>query len=245
MRKPDTLLSITILCLTLNTSLFAESDRAPPSSESTAMGDHSHMDHSQMGHDHHAGHSDHAMTFDKEGMVMNFNSEKLPGGCEQVSEDVSFTVRAGVDYADNFNGDVFGMDTHEIVVKPCSRITVTFINEDAVRHQFMVHGLPRYIYPQGMFHLEAVGGATKQGTFIVPADNQTFLIHCDLAQHMEKGMKAQLVVGSGSGDLTSIPGISAKFRADDYISQHQRRWTIGVGILISVLLALPLAIRLL
>ena len=72
----------------------------------------------------------------------------------------------------------------------------------------MVHGLPKYIYDQGMFHLEAAGGSRKSGSIIVPSDNKTYLIHCDIAQHMEKGMKAQLVVGKGSGDLPSIPGIS-------------------------------------
>ena len=39
-------------------------------------------------------------------------------------------------------------------------------------------------------------------------------MHCDIAQHMEKGMKAQLKVGKGRGDLPSIPGISAATFAD-------------------------------
>ena len=54
----------------------------------------------------------------------------------------------------------------------------------------MVHGLPRYLYPGGMFHLEANGGDSQTGTFIVPSDARTYLVHCDLPQHMEKGMKA-------------------------------------------------------
>jgi hypothetical protein len=33
---------------------------------------------------------------------------------------------------------------------------------------------------------------------------------------MEKGMKAQLKVGGGDGDLPSIPGISAPVKADVY-----------------------------
>jgi len=202
--------------------------------------DHSQMDHSQMGHE---GHGDHAMTFDEQGMVMNFNTEKLPGGCDEVSEDVAFTVRAGTAYAEKFAGDVFGMDTHELAVKPCSRVTVTFINEDAVRHQFMVHGLPKYIYSMGMFHIEAAGGATKQGTFIVPGENKTYLLHCDLAQHMENGMKAQLVVGKGSGDLTSVPGISAKFRADQYLSKENQAWAIFGGLVLAILLLTPLIRR--
>ena len=81
----------------------------------------------------------------------------------------------------------------------------------------MVHGLPRYLYPAGMFHLEAAGGETVTGTFIVPGDDRTYLVHCDMAQHMEKGMRAQLVVGSGSGDLWGVPGVSREFRRGNYL----------------------------
>lgn len=59
-----------------------------------------------------------------------------------------------------------------------------------------------------MFHLEANGGARKTGTFIVPKNRKTYLVHCDMAQHMEKGMKAQLRVASGRGNLSGIPGVS-------------------------------------
>jgi hypothetical protein len=112
------------------------------------------------------------------------------------------------------------MDQHEYQVEPCSRITVTFVNEDEVRHQWMIHGLPRYLYPGGMFHLEAAGGHSQTGTFIVPSDNETYLVHCDMSQHMEKGMKAQLKVGKGSGDLWAIPGVSKGFIQDIYIPEE-------------------------
>ncbi len=59
-----------------------------------------------------------------------------------------------------------------------------------------------------MFHLEAEGGHEKTGTFIVPGGDATYLVHCDMAQHTEKGLKAQLKVGRGAGDLPSIPGIT-------------------------------------
>ena len=93
-------------------------------------------------------------------------------------------------------------------------------NEDAVRHQWMVHGLPNYLYPMGMFHIEASGGQTVRGTFIVPAEDRTYLIHCDMAQHMEKGMRGQLVVGAGSGNLWGVPGVSDWFYRADYFPQH-------------------------
>lgn len=150
------------------------------------------------------------MTLDAGGMAMNWNREDLPRDCKEISGDHRITVRAGTRYARDYPDTVFGMDTHEWRVPPCSRVHVTFINEDAVRHQWMIHGLPRYLYPQGMFHLEAAGGTERSGVFIVPSDDRTYLVHCDLAQHMERGMKAQLVVGGGSGDLPSIPGVSAQ-----------------------------------
>lgn len=89
------------------------------------------------------------------------------------------------------------------------KVTVTFINEDNVRHQWMLHGLPRYLYPEGMFHIEVNGPGRKSGTFIVPSAKKTYLGHCDVAQHTEKGMKAQLKVGGGNGNLPSILGITS------------------------------------
>lgn len=153
-------------------------------------------------------HDHHGMAMDATGMVMNANESTLPRGCQSISRDHEFTVRAGTDHAVDDPGMIFGMSAHEWHVEPCSRVTVTFINEDQVRHQWMIHGLPSYLYPRGMFHLEAAGGHRQTGTFIVPSDDRTYLVHCDMAQHMEKGMKGQLVVGEGSGNLTSIPGIS-------------------------------------
>ena len=67
-----------------------------------------------------------------------------------------------------------------------------------------------------MFHLEASGPAKISGTLILPPGDKTYLVHCDIAQHMEKGMKAQLKVGKGDGDLPSIPGVTAYVVADDY-----------------------------
>ncbi|MCB1665565.1 MAG: hypothetical protein KDI28_07270 [Pseudomonadales bacterium] len=149
--------------------------------------------------------------FDRTGMVMNTNTETLPQNCEQISADLEWTVRAGTRYALREAGRVFGYSQVAFEAPPCSRITVRFINEDAIRHQWMVHGLPRYLYPEGMFHLEASGGQEVQGTFIVPGDDATYLVHCDITQHMEKGMKGQLTVGRGNGDLWSIPGVTADF----------------------------------
>jgi plastocyanin len=159
-------------------------------------------------------HHDHMMTIDRDGMVMNSNSEILPQDCSAVSVELKIEVRVGRAYARQ--GFTYGFNQHEWRVQPCARLTVTLVNEDEVRHQWMVHGLPRYLYPQGMFHLEASGGKSKTGTFILPSDKETYLAHCDISQHMEKGLKGQVIVGDGNGVLPSIPGISGARFPDEY-----------------------------
>ena len=150
------------------------------------------------------------------GMVMGQNADTLPGGCDSISESKEITVHAGHKYAEKFPGRMFAFDTQEFNFKPCTKLTVHFVNEDNVRHQWMMHGLPKYLYPKGMFHLEATGPSKISGTLILPPGDKTYLVHCDIAQHMEKGMKAQLKVGKGDGDLPSIPGVTAYVVADDY-----------------------------
>lgn len=150
------------------------------------------------------------------GMVMGQNADTLPGGCEKISETKEITVHAGHKYAEKFPGRMFAFDTQEFNFKPCTKLTVHFVNEDNIRHQWMMHGLPKYLYPKGMFHLEATGPSKISGTLILPPGDKTYLVHCDIAQHMEKGMKAQLKVGKGDGDLPSIPGVTAYVVADDY-----------------------------
>jgi len=164
-----------------------------------------------------------SMRMDMEGMVMHENKDKLPKGCAEVSEDITLKVSAGTKYAEKYPGTVFGFDAHQWEVKPCSRVTIEFTNDDEIRHQWMIHGLPRYLYPQSMFHIEVNGKGKKTGTFIVPRSDFTFLVHCDIAQHMEKGMKAQLKVGNGRKDLPSIPGISDPTFPDHFPNQEMSK----------------------
>ncbi len=166
----------------------------------------------------HAEHEHHKMTVDKSGVVMNENTENLPRDCEKIEAEHEFEIFAGRKYANDIPGTIFGMSETDVTVAPCSRVTVKFVNEDQIRHQWMVHGLPKYLYPAGMFHIEAMGGQTMTGTFIVPGEDKNYLIHCDMAQHMEKGMRGQLVVGSGSGDLWSVPGVSDSFYRSSYLT---------------------------
>ncbi len=54
-----------------------------------------------------------------------------------------------------------------------------------------------------------------------------------MTQHMEKGMKAQLIVGSGSGNLWSIPGVSDDLIHDTYLPDN-----IGLLVLFSMVVGL-------
>ncbi len=176
------------------------------------------------------------MLMDEKGMIMNANTDRLPRDCPQISENVDITIHAGQQYAEKFTGKMFAFDTQEWDVKPCAKINITFINDDQIRHQLMIHGLPGYLYPEGMFHLELNGAGQLQASLILPSQKKTYLVHCELPQHMEKGMKAQLKVDGGDGDLPSIPGISAPIKADLYKTDwSQLAWaTIIISILIGV-----------
>ena len=149
-------------------------------------------------------------------MVMGQNTDTLPGGCDKIAATKEITVRAGHKFSEKFPGTMFAFDQQEFHFDPCTKLTVHFINEDEIRHQWMMHGLPKYLYPKGMFHLEVSGPGEVSGTLILPPGDKTYLVHCDIAQHMEKGMKAQLKVGKGSEDLPSIPGLTASIFPDDY-----------------------------
>ena len=149
-------------------------------------------------------------------MVMGQNTDTLPGGCDKISAVKEITVHAGHKYSEKFPGTMFAFDQQEYHFEPCTKLTVHFINDDEIRHQWMMHGLPKYLYPKGMFHLEVSGPGEVSGTLILPPGDKTYLVHCDIAQHMEKGMKAQLKVGKGSEDLPSIPGVTGNMFPDDY-----------------------------
>ncbi len=170
------------------------------------------LDHSSLLMDHGDGHF---MDMDG-GMVMGQNTDTLPGGCDSISATKEITVRAGHKYSKKFPGRMYAFDKQVFQFEPCTKLTVNFINDDNIRHQWMMHGLPKYLYPKGMFHLEVTGPGKISGTLIFPSNDKTYLVHCDISQHMEKGMKAQLKIGKGSGDLPSIPGVTSYVIQDDY-----------------------------
>ncbi|MBL1263276.1 copper oxidase [Candidatus Methylomicrobium oryzae] len=188
---------------------------------------------------HHGG-----MMMDETGMIMNANPDRLPRDCPQISETVELTIRAGHEHAKKFPGRMFAYDQQEWNVKPCAKINITFINDDHVRHQMMIHGLPGYLYPEGMLHLELFGHGQLKASMIVPSRKKTYLVHCELPQHQEKGMKAQLKVDGGDGDLPSIPGLTEPVKADLYPVNWTRQH-IGM-VLFSILIGTlaPLLLRL-
>ena len=182
------------------------------------------------------------MIMDDKMMIMNANPDKLPQDCPKISENVDITIRAGHKHALKFAGKMFAFDQQEWNVKPCAKINITFIYDDQIRHQLMVHGLPGYLYPDGMVHLELYGEGQLQASFIVPSQKKTYLVHCELPQHAEKGMKAQLKVDGGDGDLPSIPNISAPVNADSYSVEWTMNTWITLAICIVFGFALPLII---
>jgi hypothetical protein len=162
-------------------------------------------------------HQHHRMHIDMDGMVMNENSEMLPEGCERIAGEAEITVHAGHKLAQRFSGKIFAFDQQEWDIDPCTRLKVTLVNDDDIRHQLMIHELPVYLHPPfGMFTIEVNGKGRKTGTLITPKEKKTYLVHCDVPQHMENGMKAQLKVAGGDGDLSSIPGLTAEETPDHY-----------------------------
>lgn len=148
------------------------------------------------------------------GMVMNENMETLPPGCEESNGWENITIHAGRGYAEQFNGKVFTYDNRSLSFQQCQKVTVTFANNDSVRHQWMIHGLPASVYDQKMFSIEVTGPGQDTGTFILPAKSETLKVHCGVPQHEQKGMKAQLKIDGGDGNIANIPGITNAF--DEY-----------------------------
>jgi len=190
-----------------------------------------------------AGMNHGGMIMDETGMIMNHNPDVLPKDCPKISQDIDLTIRAGHKFTKGFAGKMFTYDKRDWQVPGCARVNVTFINEDDIRHQFMIHGLPGYMYPKGMFTIEIYGKGQKTASFIVPSRDYTYYIHCEVSQHTEKGMKAQLKVGEGSGDLDSILGLSAPLTPDSYpIHNTPITWlSLAFSVLLGIALVLFLS----
>lgn len=165
-------------------------------------------------------------------MVMGQNTNKLPQGCESISDTANITVEAGTEHAEGFPSKMYTYSDRTLQYDPCTKLTVTFVNNDSIRHQWMVHGLPKETYPMEMFMLEVTGPGEETGTFILPPEDESYMVHCGLGQHMQKGMKAQLKVGEGDGRVSNVPGHTAALNELSY----ERKSAIPMGATIGILM---------
>lgn len=108
------------------------------------------------------------------------------------------------------NSRVFPYTLREslIVVDPDEKVKLRVLNGHSEGMALHIHG-----HKATETHYD---GVEQNPVARVTRDDKTYLVHCDIAQHMEKGMKGQLVVGKGSTTFSSIPGISNPVIADNY-----------------------------
>jgi hypothetical protein len=138
------------------------------------------------------------------GVVVNENTDRLPPGCNSITGTRNVTIRAGRTIA--APGEMFAYKRDVLNIDSCTKVNVMFVNEDEIRHQWMIHGLPERVYPMGMFNVEVSGPGTATGTFITPAGTTVLHTHCSLPQHEQKGMHMDLLVGGATPpDGTPVP----------------------------------------
>lgn len=137
------------------------------------------------------------------GTVINGNKDELPPGCEEVKSVRDITIKAGEKFAEP--GEAFAYNSESWEFNTCEKVNIEFVNLDETRHQWMIHGLPKEVYPMGMFNLEAMNSGTIEGTFITPSEPRDLLLHCSLPQHEQKGMQATVsITDRGSGGFFSF-----------------------------------------
>ncbi len=136
-------------------------------------------------------------------VVMGENVDRLPEGCRKLMGDGQLVIGVGRKFADT--SKVYGYSKSTWLVPPCTRLSVTLVNSDQVRHQWVVRGLPEKFYPGGVFALEAPGGEEVTGTFIVPASDRAYLVRSEVNQQFAQGLSGQLIVGKGSLPTSSQP----------------------------------------
>ncbi len=176
-------------------------------------------------------------------LVMNANPDQLPPHCPEILATKKITVHAGRKYAGDFPGKVFTYDRRVLSFRRCTKLTVTFVNDDDIRHQWMVHGLPPGLYDKGMFSIEVDGPGKETGTFILPFYRRTLLVHCGLPQHMQKGMKAMIKVSDSTVQPGNIPGLTGEW--DSYAYPRWQSWWLDLSLLLLGLVAGVVAVFLL
>jgi len=148
------------------------------------------------------GDADPETTLVENGSVVNANPDAAPGGCASIQGERGITINAGRQYADA--GEAFGYDVDSVTAPPCTRLVVTVVNHDDVRHQWMVHELPTEAYPMGMFSIEVANAGRVTASFVTPAEPGEYTGHCSLPQHEQKGMRLPLIVTGDSSTSTTL-----------------------------------------
>lgn len=165
--------------------------------------------------------------------VMGQNTDELPPGCDSISGMENITIEAGTEQAEQFPSKMYAYSDRQLEFEPCTKLEVTFINNDSIRHQWMVHGLPEKTYDMRMFTLEVTGPGQETGTFILPSGDESLMIHCSVSQHMQKGMKAQITVGDGDGDISNVPGHTGEINGYEY----PQKSAVPMGAVAGILMA--------
>ncbi len=137
--------------------------------------------------------------------VFNENSEELPPGCEEVSGDADVTVSAA---SAGYGYPLFEYHPPSVEVDACERVTVTFESQTRVRHQWIVRGLPEDTYPDGYFGVEVDGATEESATFITPGEQVTLPVESSVGSQSESGLRGQVKVDGGDGDVDGIPGLT-------------------------------------
>ena len=136
------------------------------------------------------------------GSVVNANADSLPAGCEAVRGERRLTIDAGREYA--ADGDAFGYDLDTVTAPACTRLVVTLVNHDDVRHQWVVDGLPTDTYPGGYVAIEAADRGSVTAAFVTPSQPRTYEGLSTLPQHEQHGMRLPLVVtGDGPSETAT------------------------------------------
>lgn len=175
-------------------------------------------------------------TLVENGSIVNANADTAPGNCSTIRGERHVTIHAGQQYADP--GEAFGYNVDSLTTSPCTRLVVTLVNHDDVRHQWLVETLPTDTYPAGLFSVEVDGRSRVTATFVTPAEPREYAGYCSLPQHEQNGMRLPLVV---PGDVDDSAATETTTDVDDTGTSIPGFGTLAA--LAALLAALLLAVR--
>lgn len=142
---------------------------------------------------------------DKTGVV-NENTETVPPGCDEVEGSETVTVRV---LSSGSGYPLYEYEPKTVEVGACTELELTLFNENRVRHQYVVRGLPEETYPGGYFGIETEGKAVQSGSLITPADSTTLPVESTVSGQAGAGLRGQIKVAGGDGDTPGVPGVTS------------------------------------